>query len=154
MKIQVKVILENDDIPETKRQSVSIETHGRRGDTFVVMKNKDIIEGSMEDVYDVPVGGRLVITTPNIEREMVMDEDQNAVVRKDAQVQDENRADKPVVTPPPPQHTLPPLNPSPQNLTSTPPNPASTANTVRPTTAPLEAKKSTDETLDTRNLKK
>lgn len=175
MKIKLEVINPDEKIPEKDRQSLTVETHGRRGDTFIVMSAKTIIEGSAAQEITIPTGGRLVITTPNNERELVIDREQNAVIRPANQQNDEGRADSAQgAKPPAPQSTLTPppqrtapTNPQPRTQTTqappaaggtrtTPPPPNARANTSTPSTAPAKSEgvagsETGKGTLDTRN---
>lgn len=93
MKIAVKIVSEVD-VGEnpSDRRAIHIETHSRRNDSFNVQKVDDVMEGD-EGVFLVPVGGRLVINTPQTNEEIVYDKEQGAAVRATLQNNDEGKAD-------------------------------------------------------------
>jgi hypothetical protein len=93
MDVQIK-IMGRDDVRDADRETVNVETHGRRGDDFVVMKADQVLEND-EVVFRVPDGGRLILTMPVGGSEIVYDPAQGAAVRKDAQNNAEGKADDP-----------------------------------------------------------
>lgn len=119
MKIEVKIISETDmkKEPEGARRSIAVETHSRRGDMFNVDKTQDVMEGSSQ-TFNVPTGGRLIVTTPETDEEFVYDRDQAASIRASHQKNDEGRADAPAVDPKAP--------PRPQMRASEPATPSQT----------------------------
>lgn len=161
MKIRIEVVNENEKIPETDRQSAMIELHNRKGDVFNVLRTTDIIEGSESQTFDIPVGGRLVITTPNVEREIVMDTDQNAAVKKAAQTNNNDVADAPKTDAneapkaPPPSQTQNPqprvqtqqAAPAPGATLTSPPSAGAQGGPLGPKTSEIGAG-----TIDTRNV--
>src|SRR6266403_4546649 len=99
MQIRVEIVAQDESAPEAERQTIHVETHERRGDTFAVVRTDTFLEGNDAPVLTVPSGGRLVINTPLTHEEVVYDRDQAAAVRPSQQTHPKHRmADKPVVT--------------------------------------------------------
>lgn len=105
MQIEVKLVGEKNASPRD-RKSLAVETHMRRNDVFVVQKVDNVLEGDSV-VFNVPAGGRLVVTTPEATEDLVYDRDQAAAVRPSAQRNDDSKADAP-------KGATPPSNPQPQ----------------------------------------
>lgn len=93
MDVEVKII-GREGIAANDRETVNVETHGKRGDTFVVMKNDQVLENDTV-TFRVPDGGRLMLTMPEGGSEIVYDPVQGAAVRRDAQSNREGKADDP-----------------------------------------------------------
>lgn len=135
MQVKVELVGPDSNIPPADRKNISVDVHTKRGDTFHVMRNHNLLEGDAAQVFSIPAGGRLVITTPEAQEEMVYDRDQGASVRRSSQANAGLRADRasdnirPVDTPPttPPEYrrapTLPPqgMAPLPNAPPTTPP---------------------------------
>ncbi|SRR6266404_7476991 len=97
MQIRVEIVPQDEGASETERQTIHVETHERRGDTFAVVRTDTFLEGNDAPVLTVPSGGRLVINTPLTHEEVVYDRDQAAAVRPSQQAHPKHRmADKPV----------------------------------------------------------
>lgn len=109
MQIEVRIVGPDQNVPQSERKSVSIETHVRRGDAFNIQKVDTVIEGDKPVTFTVPEGGRLILTTPQTHETMVYDRDQSASVMPSRQSAPTTVvADKPIVPPPPPQNTAQP----------------------------------------------
>lgn len=93
MDVEVKII-GREGIAANDRETVNVETHGKRGDTFVVMKNDQVLENDTV-TFRVPDGGRLMLTMPEGGSEIVYDPVQGAAVRRDAQSNRDGKADDP-----------------------------------------------------------
>lgn len=116
MQVKVEIVGPDSNIPPADRKNIVVDVHARRGDTFHVLKSHSVLEGDAAQVFTVPAGGRLVVTTPEANEEVVYDRDQGAAVKTTAQANAGLRADRVSdnvrpQTPPPPQGTVPP-NPS------------------------------------------
>lgn len=125
MQVKVELVGPDSNIPPADRKNITVDVHAKRGDTFHVMRNHNLLEGDAAQVFSIPAGGRLVITTPEAQEEMVYDRDQGASVRRSSQANAGLRADRasdnirPVDTPPPqgmapPPNVPPPTTPPPQ----------------------------------------
>lgn len=91
MEVKVEIIGKKD-VKENERQSVTVETHRRRGDMFNVQKVDAVLENDSA-TFKLKGGDRLVITTPEGDEEIVYDRDQGAAVRVGSQENTEGRAD-------------------------------------------------------------
>lgn len=98
MQIEVKVP-ESPERKEHERRTVVVETHGLRGETFIVLRTDQLLEGETK-LLDAPAGGRIILTVPK-EADMVFDKEQNAAVRTVNQQNEEGRADRPAEHPTP-----------------------------------------------------
>jgi hypothetical protein len=83
MDIEVKII-GREDAPDNDRRSVVVETHHKRGESYVVARADSVIENG-EGRFRLPPGGRLIVTTPEGDDEIVYDAAQGAAVRRSAQ---------------------------------------------------------------------
>lgn len=83
MDIEVKIVA-RDNIPANDRKSLVVETHHPRGDGFNVAKVDQALEGDTV-VFRIPVGGRLLFTSPEGEDDVVYDPAQGAAVRRSQQ---------------------------------------------------------------------
>lgn len=105
MQIELKIIGTTDPnvkTPDSERKSISVETHARRGETFTIQKVDTIMEGEEKaTTFNIPTGGRLVVTTPLTTEEIVYDPVQGAAIRKSAQVNQGAVADQSTGTMPP-----------------------------------------------------
>lgn len=151
MQIEVKIVGEPDNVPASERKSITVETHARRGDMFNVLKNDGVMQGEAT-TFNVPSGGRLVITTPETHEALVYDRDQGATIRPSNQASpNASVADKPVTqggtyTPPsvPPQAPNTAQPPIPPDTTPPPPQrgaPASAPTTQQPPPSTAERQK-------------
>lgn len=108
MRVEIKVPGPESNVPPSDRRVVIVETHEKRGDTFVKNKSDNVMEGD-SFIFTVPDGGRLVLDMPLAQEKVVVDKDQNAAIMPSRQANDAGRADKPteqvrpVVTPAPSQ---------------------------------------------------
>lgn len=93
MDIKVE-IAGRENVPERDRQSVTVETHHKRGDVYNVAKVDTMFEGDTV-VFRVPGGGRLMLVTPEGENEVVYDPAQGAAVRRSSQQNEQGVADDP-----------------------------------------------------------
>lgn len=93
MDIEVKIV-GREGIPQNERKDIQVEHHAKRGDVYNVMKIDTMLEGDTV-TFRVPDGGRLMITTPEGDNEIVYDAAQGAAVRRGSQENDEGKADDP-----------------------------------------------------------
>lgn len=92
MQVEVKVIKSDNDSPD-RAKTLHVETHARRGENFNVEKIDNIDEGSTV-TFNVPNGGRLVLNTPIVHNEPVLDREQMASIHTTQQENREARADQ------------------------------------------------------------
>lgn len=91
MDIEVKIVA-RDNIPANDRKSLVVETHHPRGDGFTVAKTDQALEGDTV-VFRIPVGGRLMFSSPEGPEDVVYDRAQGAAVRQSQQANDAGVAD-------------------------------------------------------------
>lgn len=96
MEVEIK-ISGREDVKDSERQSINVETHALRGDIYNVMKVDTMMENDTA-TFKVPAGGRLMIQLPEGESEVVYDAAQGAAVRRGSQRNDEGVADAPEET--------------------------------------------------------
>jgi hypothetical protein len=93
MHIKVTVEPVNEGRPQSEHQSVQVETSVRRGDDFLIQKVDSVMCDGKDVVFSVPVGGRLILSTPTATEEIVYDKAQGAAIRGSSQANSEGRAD-------------------------------------------------------------
>lgn len=94
MDVEIKII-GREDVAQNDRQAITVETHGRRGDMYNVLKVDQVLEGDTVR-FRVPGGGRLMFTMPEAENEIVYDSAQGAAIRRSQQNDPESgKADDP-----------------------------------------------------------
>lgn len=94
MQVKVEIVGPESNIPPADRKNITVDIHERRVDTFNVMKSHTVLEGDAAQVFSVPPGGRLVVTTPEATEQAVYDREQGASIAPSAQANAGGRADR------------------------------------------------------------